>query len=136
MRKVLFFFLLYFSVTNSWADQGCLISDRMYTSYGLNILAEPIFTTSTYLDGNGKCWAGASGTCKVCDGVISVSIGGVLVCLGDLFGPRTGGVYSGQYFSSFAIVDCPIDNFVPAIAIFSGIIGMFKIRKTHIFHKR
>lgn len=111
------------------AAQGCLVNDRMYTSFGINILSEPIFTTATYVDGNGKCWSGVSGVCKVCDGTISLSVGGLLICLGDLLGPRTGNVYQGEYFSSYSIIDCPLDDYTWAITLASGTFGLIMIRR-------
>jgi len=112
------------------AIEGCLVANRMYTSRAsISILSGPAFTTSAFTDANGRCWAPApNGSCQVCNGT-AVAAAGVLICVADILGPRDGAIYTGNYYSSFTIIDCNLDNFSWVLTTSAAAFGLILIRK-------
>ncbi|WP_231461884.1 hypothetical protein [Pedobacter sp. Leaf132] len=118
---------------NVSAAEGCLVGNRMYTSLAsVSILAGPAFTTTSYIDSNGRCWSPApSGSCQVCNGTAAV-VAGLLVCAADLFGPRDGIIYNGNYYASFTVINCNFDDYSWALGTATGIFGFIFIRRKKI----
>jgi len=132
--KMLKLFLVVFILFTSnlvYAAEGCLVTNRMYTSKAtITIFSDPVFTTTFYTDANGKCWSPvSSGSCQVCNGIVSVGALNILICLPDLFAGKNGAVYNGSYYASFAVVDCNLDDYSWALGLGAGVFGFILIKR-------
>jgi len=120
----LVFYLL--SVCTSYANPGCMVGNKMYGNEVFNILTGPVFNSSTIINPGSQCFQGASGACKVCDGNVSLNVL-VVVCVAT--SGKTGQVWTGTYYPSYQLVNCPLDDYAFPLTATAGVLGLFFIRR-------
>ena len=124
---VLAAFLFFVGFNCAKAADGCLVGNVMYGSRQFTLLTGPVYNTATIINAPiNKCFSGASGSCRVCDGDVSLNVLAV-ICVAT--SGKTGLIYNGTHYPSYTLVNCPLDDYNLEIFMFGAFLGLIVIKK-------